>query len=170
MNTNKNAMWKVVVYQAEEQVSGEYDILADTLDEAIKEAQDVLKEYDVDSYYDTEVAIYPYCKNNKIPMLGWYDEDILYPYNDYRVWKRDNDGNWCLFRQHVNDGARFYTYLDTDERIVVGDKVTALGSDEILMVFNIDKQDSNGEGDYIYWTVSEGGDEESYYGDELYKE
>lgn len=133
-------MWKVVVYQAEEQVSGGYNILADTLDEAIKEAQDVLKEYDVDSYYDTEVAIYPYCRNNKIPMLGWYD------------------------------GARFYTYLDTDERIMVGDKVTALGSDEILTVFNIDKQDSNDEDDYIYWTVSEGGDEEPHYEGDLYKE
>lgn len=169
MNTT-NAMWKVVVYQADERVSGEYDILADTLEEAIKEAQDVLKEYDVDDCWDTEVAIYPYSKNNKTPDVGWYDEYIRAPYNDYRVWKRDADGVWCLFRQHVDEGTRLYTYLDTDKRILVGDKVTAIGSDEPITVFHIDKHYSMDADDYDYLTISDDGAVESFFEDDLYKE
>lgn len=149
--------YKLIVYCGESPATKEYANTVHSLEEARQKAKELAEMADNGNYPDCEVAIYPYDPARKAPFQGWYNEDVKYPYNDYRVWKRDMDGEWTMFRQSVRDGVRLYAYLDVETTVMVGDEVIRNG--ETYVVCDVVKED----GERLCTIVNDNGDTEELY-------
>lgn len=108
------AKYKLIVIAGDEAITGEYENRVNSLEEAEVKADELLTEY-LEDYPDTYIACYPYDKHNNCPMDEDdenYDEDVRYPYNDYRCWVRDCFGDTYWKWMKVSErGSRLYMYL-----------------------------------------------------------
>lgn len=73
--------YKLILVQAAENVTAEYANVVTGLQEARERARQMIDDAE-EGYCDTYVACYE------------YDEDIRMPFDDYRCFKYDSDGDW----------------------------------------------------------------------------
>lgn len=91
--------YKLIVCAGGDFHTREFANVVENLDEAAERAEELRKQYQ-DDYPDVQVDCYP------------YNEDIRYPYDDYRFWTRDCFGDCGWHWMKVSDhGTRLYDYL-----------------------------------------------------------
>ena len=90
--------YKLIVTSYDNPITGEYENVVNGLKQAEKLAEELRQTYVEEG--DVKVSCYP------------IEENVKYPYEDYRVWVKDQYGDtywrWVKVSEH---GLRLYEYL-----------------------------------------------------------
>lgn len=94
------AKYKLMVIAGDDAVTGEFDNIVKNLKDAEIKAEELRQEWFDRGYPDTYAACYD------------YDEDVRYPYGDYRCWVQDCFGDTYWKWMKVSErGTNLYMYL-----------------------------------------------------------
>lgn len=92
--------YKLIAIAGDDAVTGEFENMVNSLKDAEIRAEELRQEWFNDGYPDAYVACFD------------YNEDVRYPYADYRCWVQDCFGDTYWKWMKVSEmGSRLYMYL-----------------------------------------------------------